>query len=94
MAEIRGAWDRLLDEEMALVVAPFHFGREPKPEETAMEEEFRQAVPQSLVAWAIGYSEEMAEEEVSRRLKEVTDPVLRTRRQGLLRQLQSFTEAG
>ncbi len=28
MAEIRRAWDRLSDEEMALVVAPFHFGRE------------------------------------------------------------------
>jgi hypothetical protein len=94
MAEIRRAWDRLPDEEIALVVAPLHFGREPTPEEAKAQKGSREAMPESLIARAIGCSEEMAEEEVSRRLREVTDPVLRTRRQGLLRQLQTFTEAG
>lgn len=94
VAQIHRAWDRLSDEEVALILAPFHFGWEPTPEEAIAEEESRRTIPESLIARAIGYSEEMAKEEVSRRLKELTDPVLRTRRQGLLRQLQSFTEAG
>jgi hypothetical protein len=93
-AQIRQAWDRLSDEEMALILAPGHFGREPTPKEARAQKESREAMPQSLIAHAIGYQEEMPGEEVSRRLKEVTDPVLKTRRHGLLRQLQSFAEDG
>lgn len=94
VAEIRQAWESLSDEQMVLVLAPFHFGREPTPEEAAVEEQCREVMPESLIARAIGYSEALSEEEVSRRLKEVTEPILRTRRSGLLRQLQSLEEAG
>ena len=45
-------------------------------------------VPEALIARAIGYSEDLSEEEVSRRLGEVIDPVLASRRARLLRTLQ------
>lgn len=93
-AQIRQAWDRLSDEEMALILAPGHFGREPTPKEARAQKESREAIPESLIAHAIGHREDMVEDEVFRRLGEVTDPVLQTRRRGLLRQLQTFTEAG
>ncbi|MEJ7815479.1 MAG: hypothetical protein WKF53_09930 [Rubrobacter sp.] len=91
-AEVRRAWEELTDDRMALVLAPFHFRREPTPEEAAAEEEFREAVPELLIVSAIGYREDLAEEEVSRRLREMIDPVLQPRRGRLLRELQSLEE--
>lgn len=91
-AEIRRAWDRCSDDELALVLAPFHFGRDPTPKEAAAQEAFREAMPEVLVAHAIGYSEDLAEEEVSRRLGEVIDPVLRSRRGRLLQRLRERGE--
>lgn len=91
--EVRRAWMRLSDEELALIFAPFHFNRESTPEEAIAQKESRKTMPESLIARAIGYREDLSEAEVSRRLGEVTDPVLRTRRHGLLRQLETFTEA-
>jgi hypothetical protein len=93
-AEIRRAWDRCSDEELAVILAPFHFGREPMPEEAAAEAEFRAAVPEALIARAIGPPEDLPEEEVSRRLGEVVDPVLRPRRSRLLRQLGELEREG
>lgn len=97
VAEIRRAWDRLTDAELVLLLAPYHFGREPTPEEAETEEEFRGVVPNSLIAHAIGYSETLSEEEASRRLREVTAPIherVQARRGRLLQQLQSLEEAG
>jgi hypothetical protein len=87
-AEVRRAWDRTPDKEVALILAPFHFGRDPTPEEAAAQEQAREVMPEALIARAIGYSEDLAEEEVSRRLGEMMDPVLQTRRGRLLRRLQ------
>lgn len=90
-AEVRRAWDRLSDEEMALVLGPYRHGREPTAEESAAEERFRRAVPEALIARAIGYSEEMADTGVSRRLQELIAPVIERRRSTVPRLL---TEAG
>lgn len=97
VAEIRRAWDRLTDAELVLLLAPFHFGREPTLEESAAEAGFREAVPEDLIARAVAYSETLPHEEVSRRLREVTAPVrkrVQARRDRLLQQLQSLEKAG
>ncbi len=88
-AVVRRAYESLTTPEVALILAPFYFGREPAPEETTAAEEFQKAVPEALIARAIGYREDLAEEEVSRRLGELITPVLRPRRDRLLRELRS-----
>ena len=87
-AEVRRAWDRTPDKEVALILAPFHFGRDPTLEEAAAQEQAQEAMPEALIARAVGYSEDLPEEEVSRRLGEVIDTVLASRRVRLLRTLQ------
>ncbi len=93
-AVVRRAWEGLTDEEVALILSPLYFGREPAPEEAATEEKFRAAVPETLIARAIGYREGLTEEEVSRRLRELTTPVLRPHRSRLLRELRSLEQEG
>ncbi len=93
-AAIRRAWERLSDEDVSLILAPFHFGRDPTLEEAAAAEGFREVVPEALIARAIGYSEKLADDEVSRRLREVLAPVPRLRRGRLLRQFGAPEEAG
>lgn len=84
-AEVRRAWENLSDEGYLLVLAPFYFGREPTPEETAAEEKFREMVPEPLIARAIGHRPDLAEEELSRRMAELLGPVLK--RTGVRRRL-------
>ena len=92
-AEIRRAWDQLADRDIALIVAPFHFRREPTPEEASVTAAFREVVTEDLLAQAINYNKGLSEEEVSRRLRrEVTGPVLQRRRFQVLRHLQSLKE--
>ena len=93
-AEIRQAWDSLSDEDCALILAPYHFKRDPTPEESAAESQARAAMPEALLARAIGYREALSEEEVSRRLRGVTTPVLERRRALLLAQLHRLSEEG
>jgi hypothetical protein len=88
--EIRQAWDRLSDEELALILAPFHFGREPTSEEAAARSSFEGGISEALIARAIAYREDLAEEEVSHRLGEVMHPVLERRRGRILDQLRSL----
>ncbi|MDP9476685.1 MAG: hypothetical protein M3R38_13540 [Actinomycetota bacterium] len=93
-ADLRRAWERLSDEEVSRILAPFHFGREPTTDEATAAESFREVVPEALIARAIGYSEHMADEEVSRRLREALAPVPQLRRDRLLRQLGPREKAG
>jgi hypothetical protein len=87
-AEVRRAWETLTDEEWALILAPFYFGRAPTPQESAAEASFLREVPEALIARAVGYfGEEMAEEELDRRVDELLDPVLSHRRTGVRHQL-------
>ena len=93
-AEIHRAWEGLSDKEIALVVAPLQFSREPTPQESAAKEVGREVMPEPLIARAIGYSESLPQVEVSRRLRELVDPVLRNRRGRLLRQLEALEREG
>lgn len=93
-AEIRRVWGCLSDEDWALILAPYHFRRDPTPEESAAENQARAAMPEALIARAIGYREDLSEEEVSRRLRGVAAPVLARRRVGLLAQLNRLSEEG
>jgi len=92
-AKIGRAWDQLADRDIALIVAPSHFRREPTEEEASVTAAFREVVTEDLLARAIGYNERLSEEEVSRRLRRVfADPVLEGRRFQVLRHLQSLKE--
>ena len=93
-AEIRRAWDRLSDEECALILASYHFKREPTLGERAAESQARATMPDALIARAIGYRESLSAEEVARRLRVVIDPVLERRRGRLLNQLRSLEGEG
>jgi hypothetical protein len=91
-AEIRRAWDRLSDQEIALVLAPYHFEREPTLEEQAAEASFSATVLEALVARSIGYRDGLSDEEVSRRLREVTDPITKRRRARIMSYFQALEE--
>ncbi len=93
-AEVRRAWEGLTDGELALILAPFYFGREPTPEEKAAEEKANEMMPEGRIKQAVGYFEEMGEEELSRRMRELVDPVLSRRRDGLRHQLARSMEGG
>ena len=69
VGELRRAWASLTDEEVALVMAPYADGiREPTPEERKIEEKARAAMPEELIARAIGLTERMESEEMDRRI--------------------------
>jgi hypothetical protein len=87
-AEVRRAWDRLSDEELALVLAPYYFDRDPTPEEGAAEALISATVSEDLIARSIGYRVGLSDEEISRRLREVTDPIMKRRRCRLMSRLQ------
>src|SRR5829696_736799 len=83
--EVRRAWHRLTDVEIARVVAPFRFAREPFPKERAAQGALHEEVPEELIARAIALRAGMAEGEIARRVKALVDPVLERRRPGVLR---------
>src|SRR5215216_1815343 len=83
--EIRRAWHRLTDAEIAKLVAPFRFGREPTPEEGDVAEAFRKDVPEDLLARAIGLRADEAD--IGRRMTVLVAPILKRRRSGVLRKL-------
>jgi hypothetical protein len=56
-AEVRRAWDRMTDSEIAQLVAAYRSGRQPTSEEEAAQEAFREEVPEDLIARAIGLRE-------------------------------------
>lgn len=89
-AEYVRAWERLTDQELALLIAPGHFERKPTSKEAAVEEAFLETMPEFLMAWAIGYSEDLNEEEVSRRLDNLQGPVIERRRSEVLAQLRTL----
>ena len=70
-AELRRAWASLTDEEVATVLAPHakwtHTG-EPTEEEKELRERTRAAMPEELIAAAIGLTESMEPEEIDRRI--------------------------
>lgn len=92
-AEFRRTWDRLTDEEMAVLLAPPYFGREPTVEEAVAEEAFLEVVPEYLIAWAIGYSEDLSKDEVRRRLGSLFAPVIERRSSGILAWLRTMERA-
>ncbi len=87
-AEVRRAWERLSDEEMALLLEPFHLSQEPTLTQAAAQAEFRETVPEALIARAIGYTEEMSGDEVGRRVQELLAPAIERRRPALSRRLR------
>ena len=91
--EISKAWEALSDEEMALVLAPHHFGREPTLKETAAAEALQEVVPESLIEYALGYSEDLTSGELSRRFRKIIDPILQLRRSRLLQQFKTLEES-
>lgn len=86
--KVRRAWMRISDREMSLILAPFHFGRPPTPEELALQAWFQETVPETLIARAIGYTEGMSDDEVGRRLQELLEPVLARRQPTLSRRFE------
>jgi hypothetical protein len=88
-ARVRAAWEELTNREIALILAPYHFGRAPALQERAAQASFCATVPEPLIAAAVGYQEGMPEEELSRRMAELVEPVTSgARRSGVLRALE------
>ena len=94
VAEIRRAWREMSDEEMALVLGPYYFGREPTAEEAQAADGSRAKLPEDLIARAVGYREGMGDEELGRRMGELLEPVVNSRRWAVLRRLRSAGEGG
>lgn len=90
-AEIRRAWDRLSDEEIVLIAGPLLQEREPTEEESAAEDRARAMMPEQLIARALGYSEALSPEEVSRRIGELLAPVIERRRSGVSHRLRELS---
>jgi hypothetical protein len=69
VAELRRAWASFTDQEVALMMVPYANGiREPTPEESEVEERARAAMPEELIARAIGLKDGAGDEEVDRRI--------------------------
>lgn len=83
-AGIRRAWGEASDEEMALVLGPYYFGREPTAEESGVSDSIRARMPEDLIARAVGYRDGMSDEELDRRMGELLEPVLSVRRRAVL----------
>jgi hypothetical protein len=72
VAELQRAWAALTDEEVAELFVPYADwtpNSEPNPEERELEKRARAAMPEELIARAIGLTERMESEEVDRRIR-------------------------
>jgi hypothetical protein len=70
--ELRRAWASFTDEEVAELLAPYADwvpNSEPNPEERELEKRARAAMPEELIARAIGLKNGMEDEEVDRRIR-------------------------
>ncbi len=96
IAQLRGAWASLTDEEIALVLAPYSDGRRtPTPEERAVAEKMRAFAPEELIASAIGLTERMGTEEVDRRVSELVQGLgIFERGKGIRRYMRCAREGG
>ena len=94
VSRLRRAWENLTDEEAAIVLAPYADGiREPTPAEREMEEKTRVAMPEELIAAAIGLTESMGPEEVDRRIGVLVGELgILERGRGIRRHLRSAKE--
>lgn len=71
VGELRRAWASLTDEEVAELLSPYADwtpNSEPNPEERELEKRARGAMPEELIARAIGLKDGMETEEVDRRI--------------------------
>jgi hypothetical protein len=86
-ARVRSAWGSLTDGEIAAPLAPYagaeelpdgtvRLSREPTPEGRAAEEKLKGAVPEGVLARAIGYSGSTTPEEAGRRLGALVGPAM------------------
>lgn len=69
--ELRRAWDSLTDREVAELLSPYADwapNSEPNPEERELEKRTRAAMPEELIARAIGLTERMDPEERDQRI--------------------------
>jgi hypothetical protein len=89
--QIARAWAGLTDKEIALMLAPYVDGiREPTPEQREVEERMRAATPEELIHKAIGFEEDMGQEEVNRRISKLVDRLgIFERSAGIRRHLHS-----
>jgi hypothetical protein len=94
VAELRQAWANLTDEEVALVMAPYaDCVREPTPKEREVEEKAWAAMPEQLIATAIGLIERMEPEEVRRRISDLVRTLgIFERGDGIRRHIQTTSE--
>jgi hypothetical protein len=70
-AELRRAWNGLTDEEVAELLSPYADwtpNSVPIPKERELEKRMRAAMPEELIARAIGRTERMDQEEEDRRI--------------------------
>jgi hypothetical protein len=70
-ARLREAWAALTDQEIAELLFPYTDwvpNSEPNPEERELEKRARDAMPEELIAAAIGLKEGMESEEIDRRV--------------------------
>jgi hypothetical protein len=95
-ARLREAWASLSDREVALMMAPYVDGiREPTPQEREVEEKARAAIPEGLIAMAIGLKNGMEEEEVNRRISNLVQTLgIFERGKGVRRHMQPTREGG
>jgi hypothetical protein len=88
-ADVRLAWEAMSDEEIALVLGPHYFRREPTAEEAEAADRFSTRMPDDLIDRAVGYREGMEDEEIERRMCDLVDPVLEIRGRAVLRCLRA-----
>lgn len=89
--QIACAWAQLTDEEVALLLAPYADGtREPTPEEREVGERLRVLAPEELIHTAIGFEDDMEDDEVNRRISDLVGRLeIFERGAGIRRHLQS-----
>jgi hypothetical protein len=87
--QVREAWYQLTDREMALIVAPFRYGRQPTPREVVAWEAFSEELPEDLIARAVGLEAQTDKAERRRRMTRLVAPILERRSTPeLLRELE------
>lgn len=98
VAELCRAWAGLTDKEVATVLTPYaewaHTGL-PTEEETEVRERVRVAMPEELIALAIGLTEHMETEEIDRRIRVLVRSLgIFERGEGIRRSMLTSGEGG
>jgi len=97
-SRLRQAWASLTDEEVAVVLAPYaewvQYG-EPTEEEKEVRGKARDAMPEELIATAIGFTERMESEEIDWRIHSLVGELgIFERGKGIRRHLSISGEVG